>query len=179
MAQRFMVTSFTTYPTRPIRGYQNRTLRQILEEHEILLLNFLSALLTSLGRKAKPLSMTSTQIREEINREVALLPPEEEQQVLDFVRLLRTPKMGSNNYADYNVAVNISKTEGINGGDASIGATRIAVWMLEEVRREGLSDGEILALYPQLDARHLVMAWWYVATQPAEIEFAIQKNEEA
>lgn len=33
--------------------------------------------------------MSSAQIREEINREVALLPAEKERQVLDFVRFLR------------------------------------------------------------------------------------------
>ncbi len=123
--------------------------------------------------------MTSTQIREEINREVALLPPNEEQQVLEFVRLLRTPKGRTNEDTGNDVAVNISKTPGVNGGAASIGASRIAVWMLEEARREGLSDGEILAMYPQLDARHLVMAWLYVATHLEEIEQEIRENETA
>lgn len=34
--------------------------------------------------------MSSLQIRQEINREVALLPAEKERQVLEFVRFLRT-----------------------------------------------------------------------------------------
>ena len=36
--------------------------------------------------------MSSAQIREEINREVALLPHGKEQQVLEFVRFLRVSK---------------------------------------------------------------------------------------
>ena len=73
----------------------------------------------------------------------------------------------------------IEKTAGVNGGAANIGATRIAVWMLEAARREGLRDAEILAMYPTLSATDLAIAWNYVRLNEAEIEREIAENEAA
>lgn len=72
----------------------------------------------------------------------------------------------------------IEHTSGVNGGSASIGQTRIAVWMLEAARREGLRDGDILAMYPQLGAADLVEAWSYVAANGEEIERDLRENAE-
>lgn len=73
----------------------------------------------------------------------------------------------------------IQKTSGVNGGAANIGQTRIAVWMLEAARREGLSDGRILEMYPTLSVQDLEEAWRYVEANKAEIEREIRENEEA
>lgn len=77
------------------------------------------------------------------------------------------------------VPVEIHKTQGVNSGAACIGTTRIAVWMLEAARRSGLSDREILVMYPRLNEKHLMLAWWYVAGHSAEIEESIRANAKA
>ncbi|WP_409213633.1 DUF433 domain-containing protein [Prosthecobacter sp.] len=51
-------------------------------------------------------------------------------------------------------------------------ATRIAVWMLEEARRAGVTDAELLQDYPSLNARDLAASCTYVETHPEEIENA-------
>lgn len=38
----------------------------------------------------------------------------------------------------------IRKTPGVNGGDACIGNRRIAVWMLNEYRRQGVRDADLM-----------------------------------
>lgn len=64
----------------------------------------------------------------------------------------------------------IERTPGVNGGSACIGRTRIAVWMLEAARREGLSDVQILEMYPQLSIHDLEGARRCVAGHEAEIK---------
>jgi uncharacterized protein (DUF433 family) len=48
---------------------------------------------------------------------------------------------------DVSAASRIRKTPNVIGGDACIRTTRIAVWMLVEARRLGMSDQELLARY--------------------------------
>lgn len=109
--------------------------------------------------------MTSQTILDELNG----LRDSEMREVLDFAAFLKA-KRGSDA---------IQKTAGVNGGAACIGGARIAVWMLEAARREGLRDGEILAMYPDLSAEDLVGAWDYVVRNRAEIEREIAENEAA
>jgi uncharacterized protein (DUF433 family) len=73
----------------------------------------------------------------------------------------------------------IESVTGVCGGDARISNTRISVWMLEQYRRLGLSEAQILAAYPSLRAADLVNAWAYVAAHRDEIERQILENEEA
>ena len=73
----------------------------------------------------------------------------------------------------------IEKTPGVVGGDACIVRTRIPVWALENYRRLGWSEAEILENYPTLRAADLVNAWGYVDAHRDEIEQAIHENEEA
>lgn len=80
---------------------------------------------------------------------------------------------------DDSAAITIRNTPGVCGGDACLGNTRIAVWMLEEARRAGVTDAELLQDYPSLNARDLAAAWTYVDTHPEEIENAIQANRDA
>jgi uncharacterized protein (DUF433 family) len=71
----------------------------------------------------------------------------------------------------------IQKTPGVIGGDACIRDTRIAVWMLVELRRLGLTDAELLADYPTLTQRDLDAAWLYAAAHEAEIDAAIATQD--
>jgi len=72
----------------------------------------------------------------------------------------------------------IEKTPGVVGGDACIVRTRIPVWTLENYRRLGASDADILNDFPTLRATDLVNAWAYAEAYPDEIETAIRENEE-
>jgi uncharacterized protein (DUF433 family) len=73
----------------------------------------------------------------------------------------------------------IEATPGVCGGDPRIAGTRIPVWTLEQYRRLGLSEAQILAAYPGLRAADLINAWTYVADHPGEVERQIRENEEA
>jgi len=73
----------------------------------------------------------------------------------------------------------IEKLPGVVGGDACIVRTRIPVWSLENYRRLGWSEAEILENYPFLRAADLVNAWAYVDAHQDEITQAIRPHEEA
>jgi uncharacterized protein (DUF433 family) len=73
----------------------------------------------------------------------------------------------------------IESEAGVCGGDARISNTRISVWTLEQYRRLGMSEAQLLAAYPGLRAADLVNAWAYVAAHRDEIEREIRENEEA
>ncbi|CAN5639251.1 DUF433 domain-containing protein [soil metagenome] len=71
----------------------------------------------------------------------------------------------------------IEKNENVAGGTACIRQTRIAVWMLEQARRQGVSEVDLLRNYPTLTAQDLANAWDYVNSHQIEIEEAIAANE--
>lgn len=73
----------------------------------------------------------------------------------------------------------IESTPGVVGGSARIVRTRIPVWLLEQARRLGMSEAEILTAYPSLRAEDLVNAWSYVRSHREEIDQAIEDNETA
>jgi len=73
----------------------------------------------------------------------------------------------------------IQKTNGVCGGDARVANSRIPVWVLEQARRLGMSESEILRNYPSLTPADLRNAWAYVEAHRREIEEAIRSNEEA
>jgi len=73
----------------------------------------------------------------------------------------------------------IDTTPGVCGSAACIVRTRIPVWLLENARRLGTSDAEILRAYPQLRAEDLANAWAYVRAHRDEIDSEIQQNEAA
>ena len=77
------------------------------------------------------------------------------------------------------LGMGIESTPGVCGGDPRIAGTRIPVWTLEQYRRLGLSEAQILGAFPGLRAADLVNAWAYVASHPADIERQIIENEEA
>lgn len=68
---------------------------------------------------------------------------------------------------------------GVCGGEPCITRTRIPVWVLEQARRLGVSEADILKSYPTLRAEDLTHAWAFVRSHRAEIEAQIQENENA
>jgi len=73
----------------------------------------------------------------------------------------------------------IDTTSGVCGGDPCIARTRIPVWLLEQARRLGSSEADLLRSYPSLRAEDLASAWAYVRSHRDEIKRQIQDNEAA
>lgn len=73
----------------------------------------------------------------------------------------------------------IDLTDGVAGGDPCIARTRIAVWTLEQARRTGASEAELLRSYSVLQAEDLANAWAYARAHRAQIDAQIQGNEAA
>lgn len=73
----------------------------------------------------------------------------------------------------------IESNEGVCGGAACIVRTRVPVWTLEQARRFGTSEADLLKSLPSLRAEDLANAWAYVRSHRNEIEQEINENEEA
>ena len=64
------------------------------------------------------------------------------------------------------------------GGDPCVAGTRISVWVLEQARRQSVSESALLAEYPAISAQDLANAWSYVRSHRAEIDEQIRRNED-
>ena len=73
----------------------------------------------------------------------------------------------------------VESTLGVCGGEPCIVRTRIPVWILEQARRLGTSEADLLRCYPTLRAEDLANAWAYVRLDGGEIDEQIRANEEA
>jgi len=73
----------------------------------------------------------------------------------------------------------IDTIDGVCGGEPVIVRTRIPVWVLEQARRLGSSEADLLRLYPGLRAEDLASAWAYVRARRDEIDRQIRDNERA
>lgn len=62
------------------------------------------------------------------------------------------------------------------GGVTRIIRTRIPVWLLESLRRQGKTDAELLAAYPTLNAEDLANAWNYARSHREEMDREIAAN---
>jgi uncharacterized protein (DUF433 family) len=71
----------------------------------------------------------------------------------------------------------IQSEPSVCGGAATIVRTRIPVWVLEQARRLGMGEVELLRAYPSLRAEDLASAWAYVRGYREEIEREIAENE--
>lgn len=98
---------------------------------------------------------------------VTRLPPGDRQSLLEW--LSREP---------IEVAAGIYQTPGVCDGDACIRALRLPVWQLEEGRRHGMTEPQLLAAHPELSGQDLANAWSYVADHAGEIDRLIQWNSE-
>jgi uncharacterized protein (DUF433 family) len=73
----------------------------------------------------------------------------------------------------------IESTPGVCGGEPCIVRTRIPVWALEQARRLGTSEADLLRAYPTLRAEDLTNAWAYVRAHRGDIDQQIVENEAA
>jgi uncharacterized protein (DUF433 family) len=65
------------------------------------------------------------------------------------------------------------------GGAPRIVRTRIPVWLLEQARRQGARESDLLRAYPSLRADDLAAAWAFVDSHTDLIEEQIGENEAA
>ena len=72
----------------------------------------------------------------------------------------------------------IKNTPKVCGGVACIRETRIPVWVLEQARRLGIPDEEILADYPSINRDDLSAAWGYVDSHREQIDEQIAGNQD-
>lgn len=73
----------------------------------------------------------------------------------------------------------IDASPGVCGGEPCIVRTRIPIWVLEQARRLGVSEADLLRSYPTLRAEDLANAWAFVRLHRDEIESQIADNEAA
>lgn len=73
----------------------------------------------------------------------------------------------------------IEITPGIVGGEARVVGTRVPVWVLEQARRLGTREDELLRAYPTLKPQDLANAWEYARSHSEEMDRVILQNEEA
>ena len=73
----------------------------------------------------------------------------------------------------------IDVIDGVCGGQPCVARTRVAVWTLEQARRLGASEVDLLRSYPGLRADDLANAWAYVRAHREQIDEQIQGNEAA
>jgi uncharacterized protein (DUF433 family) len=71
----------------------------------------------------------------------------------------------------------IESRPGVCGGEPCIVRTRIPVWLLDQARRLGTSESDLLRAYPTLRAEDLANAWAYARSHRAEISRQIKSNE--
>ena len=65
------------------------------------------------------------------------------------------------------------------GGEPCVVRTRIPLWLLEQARRLGMAEADLLPSYPTLRAEDLANAWAFVRAHQREIEQQIADNEAA
>lgn len=65
------------------------------------------------------------------------------------------------------------------GGEACVVRTRIPVWVLEQARRLGVGQDDLLRCYPTLRPDDITEAWAYAAAHTAEMDQQIRENEAA
>jgi uncharacterized protein (DUF433 family) len=73
----------------------------------------------------------------------------------------------------------IDMMDGVCGGEAVVVRTRIPVWVLEQARRLGSTEADLLRLYPEMHAEDLAGAWAYVRAHVDEIDRQIRDHESA
>jgi uncharacterized protein (DUF433 family) len=73
----------------------------------------------------------------------------------------------------------IDVTDAVSSGEPCISRTRIPIWILEQARRVGASEAELLRSYAGLRAEDLASAWGYVRAHRDEIDAQIRENEAA
>lgn len=65
------------------------------------------------------------------------------------------------------------------GGSARLIRTRLPVWLLESLRRQGATDSSLLSAYPTINAEDLANAWAYARAHREEMDREIAENGDA
>jgi uncharacterized protein (DUF433 family) len=65
----------------------------------------------------------------------------------------------------------------VMGGVPCITRTRIPVWLLEQARRLGTTEADLLRDYQTLTVHDVANAWNFVRSHRAEIDAQIDSNE--
>ncbi len=65
----------------------------------------------------------------------------------------------------------------VMSGVPCVTRTRIPVWLLEQARRLGTSEADLLRDYPTLTVQDLANAWNFVRSHRAEIDAQIEASE--
>ena len=73
----------------------------------------------------------------------------------------------------------LDSIENVCGGEPVIVRTRIPAWVLEQARRLGSTEAELLRSYPALRAEDLANVWAYVRAHRAQIDEQIREHEAA
>ena len=81
------------------------------------------------------------------------------------------------NTADRDDFPGIESKPDVMGGAPCITRTRIPVWLLEQARRLGTSEADLLRDYPTLTVQDLANAWNFVRSHRAEIDAQIEANQ--
>jgi uncharacterized protein (DUF433 family) len=71
----------------------------------------------------------------------------------------------------------IESSPEVMAGMPCIRHPRIPVWLLEQARRLGTSEADLLRDYPTLTVQDLANAWNFVRFHRSEIEAQIEANE--
>lgn len=71
----------------------------------------------------------------------------------------------------------IENIPGVCGAEPCIVRTRIPVWVLEQGRRLGTNEADLLCCYPTLRAEDLANAWAFVRAYKDDIDHQIHENE--
>jgi uncharacterized protein (DUF433 family) len=70
------------------------------------------------------------------------------------------------------------RTPGVCGGDPCVAGTRIAVWMIELLRRRGATREQILQVYPTICEQDVVIAFEYADRHRVSIDAQIDKQDD-
>ena len=104
-------------------------------------------------------------------QELQTAPEPVQREVLDFLLFIKERSQAPGR--------DIERMPGVCGGDACVAGTRLPVWSIEQGRRLGFTEDELLVNYPTLRRGDLAAVWEYVKAHPADIEQAIRDHEEA
>ncbi len=115
-------------------------------------------------------------LTQRIVSEIEAAPAPVQAEALDFVLFV---KARAGTAAIPGSSGRIQRTPGICGGEACVGMTRIAVWMLEEARRAGVADLDLLKDNPGLSVFDIEAASQYLETHREGIEQGIGLNQQA
>ncbi len=104
---------------------------------------------------------------EEARTVLTRLTPDERQSLLEWLAR-----------ESVEVAPGIFCTPGVCGTEACVRGLRLPVWLLEEGRRNGTTDEQLLQAHPALSREDLAHAWSYAAAHRAETDRLIRENSE-